>query len=1457
MSVFVLIMVGIVVLVWSALRSPLIQTMLANQITTVLSRTLGTDVTVKKARYYIRQGLTLQDMLIRCPNGDTLLFVPQLSGYLHTVDIDERQIGIQRAYVRAAQANIARTDSVFNFSFLADAFSKSDTAKTSWNIDIDEITLVQTNVEFNDNGNRHSFNDISVDIEDFVLCGDTISARLETFCVGYNGVAEIDNLTTDFAISQGVIAFDNMLLESRKSSLRMDDVRLKTGKADSAGFAYSANITDLQVCPADFAFLLPQLEGKTDLIGLSGQFDGNLRQVTGNKVIAEFSDSTSAELNFALSGFDNTDSLTYSLTINDLSTTSGDLLSIIGQYAGADTTKMAHTLNSLESVKMRGTAEGTLHDVKAYMGVRTGLGGIRLNCTAQKVGNNTFDVDGTLKSTPVSLEPLIGNDLNMRVDIRANGRIGDHESTNMNMVGSVTGISYSGHTIDSVSVDGQLQPRMFNGRVCSFDPNLRFDFDGLVNYEDSANFRFETFVYYANLAALGIGTDSAANLSFNVNANFTGPNIDVAEGRIDITDIYYFSDSSYFATDTVTILSLNTDGGKEVSLTSEFVVVEADGDFRLSQLPGSIGRFVKQFANGQPSAEQTENNSLNFNIVATYPHPLTAQFTPWITLASGTQIKGFYSDSTNALKMKLLSSNIYTNSIEIENLDVDLLNIDDSLIAILHTKNAFLIGYDAMDNLGINATLRNGHSNIDIEWDNGLAHKRNSGYLAAEVLFTQDSKANSHVTVDIKPSEVTMLDTVITISPCEVDISRGTLRFEKLNINGGSSSIFADGILSNNPADSLLVDISNLNMGFVSDIFGLRTRFSGYVSCHSNLKDLKGEKRVNGNVSVRDFCINKQRFGNVSASAMWDMEQRRLLVDGALTDRGGESHTVFNGTIDPANFQMNLDAQASHQNADFLNLFLSGIFSGLEGSFSGGMHLEGPLNSPEWYGKLGLENARLTVRPTKATYIINDTLEFKGNQILFNSVDGIDGEAGTARLDGRIWHRNFGEFFLDLRIVANNIVGLNTRNSDSPLWYGKTYASGIINIAGSNRHTIDIDISATTMPKSMFYITMEGRNDLSENDFVTFVAKNNVNNINDVKKKNRKPAAVVETPRSITNLNLDLTVTPDAEIQIVFDPTIGDALRSNGSADLNIRLEDDNFSIYGTYLISKGDFTFTLQNVISKRLDLQSGSYLTWAGDPLDATINIDAAYKLRKVPVYSLTLNEEDRDKRVPVNCHLLMTNKLVSPTIGFSIDMPSTTTKIEEVEQLNNLPEDDLNKQVINLLVLNKFYPLSSVAENSAGSTAATMGVNTASELLSNQLSKWISQVSTAFDLGVAYRPETEISSEEYELALSTSLWDDRITVSSNFDVSNQSNPESENGSNTQYTTDFSVELKLNKKGNVRLRAFQKVNDDLIYDDVPYTRGFGIFYTEDFNTFGELWRRWFHHKEARKPDGVMMSDF
>ena len=128
MSVFVLILVGVVLVVWSTLRSPLVQTLIANQITMALSRTLNADVSVGKARFNIRKGLTMQDILVRCPNGDTLLYVPQLSGYLRSVDVSGRNIVVQRAYVRGARANIVRTDSVFNLRWCSRASPTPTTA---------------------------------------------------------------------------------------------------------------------------------------------------------------------------------------------------------------------------------------------------------------------------------------------------------------------------------------------------------------------------------------------------------------------------------------------------------------------------------------------------------------------------------------------------------------------------------------------------------------------------------------------------------------------------------------------------------------------------------------------------------------------------------------------------------------------------------------------------------------------------------------------------------------------------------------------------------------------------------------------------------------------------------------------------------------------------------------------------------------------------------------------------------------------------------------------------------------------------------------------------------------------------------------------------------------------------------------------------------------------------------
>lgn len=1450
LSVFILIVAGFVVLVWSAMRSPLVQTQIADRITAYLSRTLNAEVSVRKARYYINQGLTLQDLLVRCPNGDTLLFVPQLSGYLRSVNMSAHNVEISRAYMRGARVSIEKTDSTDNFSFLAGAFSRSDTVKDDWKIGIDEITVVQTLFKFNSNDKQHIFNDLNLDFSKFRLNGDSLSVQLETLSAGYNGMHFIDDMSLDFSMQDKILLLDNVKIQSQNSQMAIRHIDIDTDR--NSGLSYGAVIDYLRLKPSDLEQIVPFFENKNDNISFSGEFVGTLNKVRGRNVRIQATDSTAMMFDLSVRNIRDLENFSYKLNVDKLTATSTDLLQLLKEYANVDTAQVAKYISPFTRLEFDGFAEGTLNNIGASGTFSTGLGAIKMQAAMERLAENTFNLDGHLKSTVVDLAPLTGDNVSLRLDMNATGQISGRSNTSLSLSGSVNDINYNGHGIDSISVDGMFRQRMFSGRICSFDPSLRFDFNGLVDLNSSSAYKFESSVYYANLYELGLSSNRKANLSLNMNADFRNENLDFAEGRIDLTDIYYFCDSGYFATDTVSVIAIDSDRGKIIRFQSEFVSAEVVGNYNLSKLPKSIVSFVDNRVFGSDQEPIVGNNGVNVKIVAEYPHPVTEMFAPWLNISSGTSVECSYNDSTGTLGLRLSSDNVSAKNIQIDNLAMEIHSSHDSLYADFASDVVYFSDFESMKNLKIASALNGGVADVSLVWNNFLKKGNNSGAVNAKMqLPDKDKKSDRQTLVSILPSSLTIFDTLATIKPATIIINDTSLIFNKIDIDNSTSRIYVDGILSDNPADSLDIAVNNVKLDYVSDIFSLKTRFSGLLSCKTVLKDLKGEKQIDGSVSVSDFAINGQRFGNVQANAGWDMDMRQLLISGALSDNGGQSRTGFGGYIDPSHSYMNLDAEAVHQDVQFLKLFLSNVFCELDGTFSGKMHLDGKLTSPNWYGKMGLENALLQLKPTKAKYYVTDTLEFVENKILFNNIKGTDAENGKISLNGSVWHRDMKNFNVDLKIECDNIIGLDTRYSDSPLWYGKTYCSGIVDITGSTRSTINVGISAVTKPKSMFYITMEGKNDLSENDFISFVKSDNINSTLETKK--RRVEQEVITSRSVLNLNFELKVTPEAEIQIVFDPTIGDALRSSGSADLSIRLDDGKFSIYGTYLIDKGDFTFTLQNIISKKLDLQSGSYVTWTGDPLGATVNIDAAYKLRKVPVYSLTLNEEDREKKVPVNCHLIMSNKLVSPNISFSVDVPSTTTNVEEIEQLNNLPEDDLNQQVIYLLLLNKFYPLASSATASDNtSSAASAGASTASELLSNQLSKWISQVSTNFDLGVAYRPETEISSEEYELALSTTLWDDRIIVNSNFDMSNQDKA-SENGT-TQYTTDFSVELKLNKKGNVRLKAFQKVNEDLIYDDAPYTRGLGIFFTEDFNDFGELWRRWFKRKtKANKTDGFV----
>ena len=352
-----------------------------------------------------------------------------------------------------------------------------------------------------------------------------------------------------------------------------------------------------------------------------------------------------------------------------------------------------------------------------------------------------------------------------------------------------------------------------------------------------------------------------------------------------------------------------------------------------------------------------------------------------------------------------------------------------------------------------------------------------------------------------------------------------------------------------------------------------------------------------------------------------------------------------------------------------------------------------------------------------------------------------------------------------------------------------------------------------------------GSEDVVLKEFVTFVNKENFEEEYKVDLEG-------------VNLNLSMDFTNDAEIQLVFDEVVGDAIRATGEGHIDMYIDQFyEFYMFGNYEVSEGSYLFTLRDFINKKFQVKPGSLISWYGDPYSAEIDIKAYYPL-KASLYDI-MSKNDREgykQKVDIECIMHLTQNLFNPNIGFDILLPRSDENAKSAVRSLVSTDQEMNKQVFSLLILNKFLPQSDVEEMEGDRLGFVEA--TTSEVLSNQLSNMISNFSDDFDLGFNYRPGDEISNDEVAVAMSTQLFNDKLTVKTNVGVSHDN--ESSGGiNNSSLIGDVDVEYKLNPpEGNLRVHAFNESNEYDIakVDQANYTQGLGLFYQESFDNAGEL---------------------
>ncbi len=515
---------------------------------------------------------------------------------------------------------------------------------------------------------------------------------------------------------------------------------------------------------------------------------------------------------------------------------------------------------------------------------------------------------------------------------------------------------------------------------------------------------------------------------------------------------------------------------------------------------------------------------------------------------------------------------------------------------------------------------------------------------------------------------------------------------------------------------------------------------------------------------------------------------------------------------------------------DALNPILNFFASGITGTVSGKVRLSGKPSELVLTGALMAENASMKIDYLQTKYKINDTIRFDKTGIKFRNIRVTDEKGNYATLSGSINHKYFKDYAVDLTVNMdkNDCLVLNTQQKDNELFYGTAYATGITTIK-SGTNLLSFDISAKTGKGTRVFIPLNSGLSVSEQSFITFINPDTIK-----KNYNKKPEVKAQPSQSKLELTFDLDVTPEAEVQLLIDPKAGDVIKGRGAGKLNISLDKEGqFKIYGDYTIDQGEYLFTLQNLVNKRFDVENGGKITFIGDVENAEINLTANYKNLRTSLYPI-LPYERYNARIPVEPQLNLSGKLFNPVVGLNIYLPNADEETRAYLKNAITSEEELSRQFLYLLVMNSFYadPAYRLSAGPTISGTSAMAVTT-TEMLSNQVSNWLSQISNDFDVGFNYRPGTrDINSQELQVALSTQILNDKVTINGNFDVRGANNPEG-----TPLTGDFDIEYKITEK--IRFKVFNRYNNPYTGRGAPYTQGLGVFFKQDFNKFSDLLKK------------------
>lgn len=732
------------------------------------------------------------------------------------------------------------------------------------------------------------------------------------------------------------------------------------------------------------------------------------------------------------------------------------------------------------------------------------------------------------------------------------------------------------------------------------------------------------------------------------------------------------------------------------------------------------------------------------------------------------------------------------------------------------------------------------------------------GDLAACVSL--DPRSLSPRSVSVRPSAVSLDDTLWAIAPSQIAIDGSRVAIDHFSLSNGTRYLRLDGVLSQQPSDSLVCTLEDMDLAYVLSLVDFHAvEFGGQAFGQATVRRQNGDLRFGAQLRVDNFTLNDGRLGTAYILAGQDEATGGIRVNANIPDKddyGLSRLTVCNGYIAPAKDDIHLTILAKNTNVEFLNGFLKSTFRDIKGSTNGTLEVVGPLSEINLQGNMATD-VSLTLRPTGVRYHVSpsDTLRFRPFRFLFNDVTITDTLGRSGTVNGFVSHRNMKDFGYDFRFRVKDMLLYEEKEWNSDKFKGTIFSTGSIRVQGSDGHPLHITADITPTRGSYFAYDAATPDAITASNFITFhdrAARLEADSLSSDSLR-AEAASLHDDEEEYTGdifMDANIHMNPQCELRLRMDQANEAYISALGSGNLQAHYYNKGpFTLDGTYNIDNGRYRLFLQDIIYRDLLLQRGSNVVFNGNPFDADIHLICHHTLQAVPITDLLGNSSSlgSTSRVRVICVLDITGHLGNMAFNFDLQLPNVNDEVRSIVRSLISTDEEMNRQIIYLLGLGRFY----TAEYALASGGDNTSTNAMNSLLSSTLSGQINQMlegvmgqDSRWNFGTGLSTgEQGWEDLDVEGILSGHLLDDRLLINGNFGYRNNTLTQ-----NASFIGDFDVKWRLREGGNTYLKAYNRANDRYFTKATLNTQGIGISYQKDFETWRQLFRRSRAQSQLRK---------